>query len=349
MEVVGAFNPGAILSADDQDGDGEVVLLVRVAERPKARQPGRTALPRWEPGQGIVVDQVHNDELEMIDARVVRKKADGALRLTFISHLRVMRSRDGRTIDALDGPRFVPETKFETYGVEDPRITRIDGRYYITYVAVSVHGAATALASTSDFQTFERHGIIFCPENKDVVLFPEKIGGRYTAIHRPNPSMHFSPPAMWLARSDDLMHWGGHEPLLTSTRQAGQGVWDAGRVGAGCPPLLTPCGWLEVYHGNNQSQQRDGTDKGVGAYFGAAFLMDADEPRRIVGHSGGPILAPQEEFETDGFLPNVVFPTALVQRGEIMLIYYGAADAHTGVVGFDRGALLAACTDNRRR
>src|SRR5439155_20611952 len=116
--------------------------------------------------------------------------------------------------------RFPPGTPLEEFGVEDARITWLDGRYRITYVAVSRHGAATALASTADFLTFERHGIVFCPENKDVVLFPERIDDEYGALPRPNPATPFCRPGMWVARSTDLIHWGRHDVLHT-----GAGSW----------------------------------------------------------------------------------------------------------------------------
>ena len=330
LEVVGTFNPGAAAVPG-----GEVVLLVRVAERPRRRRPGCTALPRHEPGRGLVIDQVPDEQLEPIDARVVRRRSDGCIRLTFISHLRVVRSRDGRHIDDPDAGRFLPLTANETYGVEDPRITRIGHRFWFTYVAVSPHGAATALASTTDFRRFERHGLIFCPENKDVLLFPQRIRGRHAALHRPNPATHFAAPEMWLAWSDDLLHWGGHQRLL-----GGGCGWSAGRIGGGCPPLPTGRGWLAIYHGNDRAA--GGPHGNVGAYAAAAFLMDRDDPTRIVAHSDGPILRAEADFERRGFLPDIVFPTGLVEQEQTVLVYYGAADACTGVVGFDRDDLLAA-------
>ena len=177
--VVGVFNPGAVRF------DGEVVLLVRVAEWPREKRPGFFGLPRWDATEGLTVDWMPDTEWESVDPRVVRRKADGLIRLTFTSHLRVVRCGDGRTVREISNVTFQAQAEIEEYGVEDPRITWLNGRYYFTYVAVSRHGPATALASTTDFRTFERHGIIFCPENKDVVLFPERIGGNYTALHRP--------------------------------------------------------------------------------------------------------------------------------------------------------------------
>lgn len=320
FEVVGAFNPGAVATGN---GD-EVVLLVRIAERPREQRPGYTALPRWDVAAGRpVVDWVSNAELEVVDPRIMKVRRTGLWRLTFTSHLRVIRSPDGRSIRSVDGPRFVPQLPAEEFGVEDPRITRIGDRFYFTYVAVSRHGAATALASTTDFRTFERHGVIFCSENKDVVLFPERIGGEYVALHRPNPSSPFCLPEMWLARSSDLVHWGRHEYFL-----GGAGTWDTGRIGAGPPPVRTPDGWLHIYHGN----QRETEPGVVGAYAAGALLLDLDEPSRIVARSPEPVLTPDAEHERAGFVPNVIFPTGLVPRGDRLLIYCGAADSVTGLV-----------------
>src|SRR6516165_2863428 len=170
FEVVGVFNPGAVRVGD------EVVVLVRVAERPRERRPGFTGLPRWGPAGGLTIDWVPDAELEPVDPRVVRRKADGLVRLTFTSHLRVVRCGGGRAVQEVTGVTFRPQEDVEEFGVEDPRITPLDGRFYFTYVAVSRHGPATALASTTDFRTFQRHGVVFCAENKDVVLFPERIG-----------------------------------------------------------------------------------------------------------------------------------------------------------------------------
>ena len=208
---------------------------------------------------GLTIDWVPDAELEPVDPRVVRRKADGLVRLTFTSHLRVVRCGDGRAVQEVTGVTFRPQEEVEEFGVEDPRITPLDGRFYFTYVAVSRHGPATALACTTDFRTFERHGVIFCPENKDVVLFPERIGGTYAALHRPVCGTPFTRPEMWVARSPDLIHWGTHAPLGVSG-----GEWQSGRVGAGPPPVRVPGGWLAIYHGNRHPT-RPGE---VGTYYG---------------------------------------------------------------------------------
>jgi predicted GH43/DUF377 family glycosyl hydrolase len=325
-EVIGTFNPGAVRFGD------EVVLLVRVAERPRERRAGWTALPRWSSGEGFIVDWTRDEELELVDPRVVRRLSDGLLRLTFVSHLRVATSRDGTTIDRVGPPAMVPQTSDEEFGVEDPRITPLDGGYYITYVAVSRHGAATALASTSDFQSFERHGIIFCPENKDVVLFPERVANSYVALHRPVGGTQFTVPEMWIAYSPDLLHWGGHRYLY-----GGQRAWETGRIGGGTPPIAVDEGWLEIYHGN----LRPTLPGEVGAYFGAVMLLAKDDPARVLRTGRETILTPTEDFEREGFVANVVFPTAVVENGDRLLIYYGASDKYSAVAELDREAVMA--------
>jgi beta-1,2-mannobiose phosphorylase / 1,2-beta-oligomannan phosphorylase len=262
----------------------------------------------------------------------MRHRHTGLVRLTFISHLRVFRSRDGRKIDDFDGLSFLPANEREEFGLEDPRITCIDGRYYITYVAVSRHGPATALASTTDFKTLERHGIIFCPENKDVVLLPERVDGQYIALHRPLGDMPFCRPEMWIARSPDLVNWGSHRYLF-----AGAGDWEEGRVGAGAPPLATPEGWLEIYHGNRRPE--DVCD--IGAYCGGAMLLAKDDPGRVVKVSQEPIFEPQLEFEKEGFVARVVFPTGVLEDGDRLLIYYGASDKYCAMVEVSRRDVMS--------
>jgi len=327
FEVVGVFNPGAVKLGDD------IVLLVRVAERLRERRAGYTSFPYWDDGE-LNFNWIPNEELEPLDPRLVRIRATGLVRLTFTSHLFVVRlTADGRAIkDRLD-ITFQPEHEYEEFGVEDPRMTCIDGRCYITYVAVSRHGPATALASTTDFRTFHRHGIIFCPENKDVVFFPAKLGQHYVALHRPVCGTPFTRPEMWLAYSEDLLHWGKHEPLCFPDTD-----WQSGRLGAGCPPVHVPEGWLVLYHGNRRPQ----CPGDVGAYTGGALLLAADNPAHVVRRSIEPLMEPELPFEINGFIPKVVFPTGIIEAGDEYLVYYGAADTCTAVVGFNRSELLAA-------
>jgi predicted GH43/DUF377 family glycosyl hydrolase len=228
-------------------------------------------------------------------------------------------------------PLAVSET-WEEFGMEDPRITPIAGQYLVTYVAVSRQGAATALASTSDFTRFTRHGIIFPPENKDVVLFPDLLAGSYFALHRPNGATPFTRPQMWTARSPDGLHWGQHQAL-----SIGGADWNSGRVGAGTPPIRFNGGWLAIYHGN----RRPSGEGLVGDYVGASLLLDANEPARILRQSAQPLLAPTESFEREGFVANVVFPTGVIEREDAIVVVYGASDKYCAVTEFSRRELQA--------
>lgn len=315
FRVLGAFNPAAVRAGES------VVLIVRVAEQPLEERPGCVALPRYDNAGRQVIDWLARSAVDQIDRRVVRVRESGAARLTSASYLRAVSVSLDHVVQHL-GPAILPHGECEEYGIEDPRITRLDDRYYITYVSVSRHGAATSLMSTTDFQTFERHGVIFPPENKDVVLLPERVGGQYVALHRPVCNIPFTQPEMWIARSPDLVHWGEHAPLY-----GGQAAWETGRVGAGAPPVRTPRGWLEIYHGN----RRPVGHGDIGAYCGGGMVLDAENPGRIVQLAAQPLLEPSEPFETHGFVPNVVFPGGVVEDGERVLVYYGAADEATAV------------------
>lgn len=327
-EVIGVFNPGVTRLG------AETILLARVAERPRLRRPGWTAHPRWTRDQGCVVDWVHNDNLEARDPRVVQHRQTGLVRLTFLSHLRVFRSRDGRTIDNLSTPPIMPADESEEFGVEDPRITILNGTFYITYVAVSRHGPATALASTTDFKSFRRHGIIFCPENKDVVLMPAQFGGCYVALHRPLGDMPFCRPEMWIAWSPDLLHWGSHRYLF-----AGAGDWEQGRVGAGAPPIAVSDGWLEIYHGNRRPQ----VVGEVGAYCGGALLLAPNDPSQVIKVGREPILEPEFDFEQEGFVDRVVFPTGVLMEDGKLLVYYGASDKYCAMTELRLDDVLHQC------
>jgi len=343
FEVIGAFNPGVA------EVSGQVVLLVRVAERPRESRTGFIGLPRFTTHSELAVDWVRQEDVEFIDPRVVQLLETGCVRLTFVSHLRVVRLNGDSTVEKIaakgstalggqidcekiEGAAFVPREPWEEFGVEDPRITRTDGRFYFTYVAVSRHGAATALASTDDFQQFTRHGIIFPPENKDVVLFPERVDNQHVALHRPNGRTPFTPPEMWIARSSDLISWGRHAPVFAE--KAG---WESGRVGAGAPPIQTALGWLEIYHGN----RRPTAAGEVGQYVAAAIVLDAHDPRRVIARSSEPLFTPTEPFEREGFVADVVFPTGVVSRGDSLVVYYGASDTYTGVAELSLQDVLA--------
>ena len=317
LRVVSVFNAAALLWGE------ETLLLLRVAEAPAHVAEDEVAVPIVTSGPddcpNISILHFHKNipGLDLRDPRGILFQGDQYL--TTISHLRLARSRDGMhfTVDA--APALFPNKSYEEYGIEDPRMTLLDGRVYITYTAVSRSGICVALASTTDFLDYTRHGLILPPENKNVVLFPERIQGQYMMIHRPTGGS-LGGLQMWLASSPDLLHWGAYRPLMAK-RPA---LWDSMRIGAGAVPIKTAAGWLEIYHGVS-------TELG---YCLGAVLLDLADPSRVLARSPLPLLSPESDYERSGFYSNVVFTcgatvTHTPSEGEVVHIYYGAVDETT--------------------
>ena len=326
FEVVGVFNPAAI-----QVGD-ETVLLVRVAEAPRAVPADHVAAPIYDPESREVIVRTwprNAPGVDTSDPRLIVVGRDTFL--TSISHFRRARSRDGLHFEVDATPAFSSQDALEAFGVEDARITRLGERYWINYTAVSSAGIATGLASSRDLLTFERHGIIFAPPNRDVTLFPEQVGGRYLALHRPMPE-DIGSPAIWLASSPDLLAWGQHR-LVASARP---GMWDDLKVGGGAVPFRVQvagrAAWLAVYHGVTASPL---------TYSLGALLLDGDDPGKVLGRSRTPILFPEATYELKGFFANVTFTCGLVLDGDRVRIYYGASDGVTCVADLSLAGILA--------
>ena len=160
--------------------------------------------------------------------------------LSHISHLRLARSSDGVKFEIDPKPTIMPSSRLEEYGVEDPRITEIDGVFHVTYVSVSRLGIATSRLTTRDFNSFEHHGVMMHPDQKDVVLFPERVNEQYLAFTRPMPGSFGRVLGIWLAESDDLVHWGHHRPIALPQRACGtRCVWGP----AVCRSVYRTVGW----------------------------------------------------------------------------------------------------------
>lgn len=323
LEVVGVFNPAAI-----QIGE-ETVLLLRVAEAPCGVPAGQVAAAVLDPATGQIAVERFDRSDPAVDAGSDSRMftVRGQTYLTSISHLRVARSKDGVHFDVAPRPALVAADPLEAFGVEDPRVTALDGGFLVNYTAVSPAGIATALAVTSDFVRFERRGIIFPPNNRDAAIFPARIGGRACALHRPMPD-GIGRPSMWLAWSDDLRHWGDHR-MLAGPR-AGQ--WDDLKIGGGAVPIEIPDGWLAIYHGVTAAPL---------TYSLGALLLDRMDPSRMLGRSRAPILAPEADYEVGGFFGNVVFTCGAIKVGDAVRIYYGAADGVTAVADIPLADIVA--------
>lgn len=321
LEVMCAFNAGAT------SFQGETMLLLRVAERPIPREGyvSTAFMDPDRPGQLRELHVRHDDpELLSTDPRFFIYR--GVFYLTSVSHLRLARSRDGRRFSIDASPALAPAAACEAYGCEDPRITRLRGWYYINYSSIAPTGVTTSLARTRDFVTYERLGIMFAPDNKDIALFPEKVGGSYACFHRPS-AKQIGPPALWLAFSNNLRDWGRHQYIMGPR----PGAWDSERVGCGAAPIRTDRGWLQFYHGANEHTR----------YCVGAVLLNLEQPWKVLARPQAPLLAPEAPYELQGLMPNVVFHNGLVERrGGKVDLYYGAADTTTCVATLNVGEVL---------
>lgn len=245
---------------------------------------------------------------------------------TGISRLTVARSRDGYTGWEVDVERSMwpdIESWSERWGIEDPRLTQIDGRWYVVYTGFSSLGPLVCLAVTDDFRTFERLGVVQVPENKDAALFPRRINGRYAMIHRPVARDGYVGAHIWISWSDDLCHWGDPSPLVEARRG---GWWDANKVGLGPPPLEVELGWLIMYHGVR-------TTAAGSLYRIGVALLDPDDPTKVLARSNEWIFGPLAPYEIAGDVPDVVFPCGWILEDdrETIRLYYGAADTCVAV------------------
>ena len=270
---------------------------------------------------------------------------------SYISRLGYATSRDGITFERKKEPIFKPKEEYEKWGCEDPRITPLNDKFYMTYVTLSNSALnvncspRTALASTEDFIGFERHGLI-TPENisdKDVVFFPEKIGGRYVMLHRPSGDQgtmfETKRPSIWIAYSKDLKEWKDHKLIMKPEQR-----WEMDRIGAGPPPIRLKDGWLLIYHGVESIGKNisiyDGKLSVVKRIYRAgAVILDLDDPSKVIARTEKPILQPEKKYEKEGDVPNTVFPSGAVIFKEKLYVYYGGADTCINLAFADTNSL----------
>ncbi len=309
-EVIGAFNGGVAKYGD------ETLLLLRVAEKPIAAHENEVVAPYFNV-QEQKLERVSFDKNDPTynfeDPRMIRHKDNlgGFIYLTSISYIRIARSKDGHNFTLDKEPFLYPFNEYQTFGIEDARVMQMEDTYYITFSAVSECGVADALVTTKDFKTYDYKGNIFAPENKDVLLFPEKISGSYYALHRPS-AKNIGELDIWLASSPDLVNWGNHKRLIGVR----QNSYDDGRVGGGCTPIKTKEGWLILYHGATKGHR----------YVMGAALLDLNDPSIVLKRTTEPFLEPVAEYEKNGFFGDVVFACGTIQEGDLLKMYYGVAD-----------------------
>lgn len=206
----------------------------------------------------------------------------------------------------------------------DPRVAWIEDRYWITWCN-GYHGPTIGIAYTFDFQDFYQCENAFLPFNRNGVLFPQKINGKYAMLSRPSDNGHTPFGDIFYSESPDMCFWGKHRHVM-SPAAFEDSAWQCTKIGAGPIPIETSEGWLLIYHGVLRSCN------GYVYSFGSAIL-DLEQPWKVKFRSGPYLLSPQKDYECMGDVPNVVFPCAALHDPETkrIAIYYGCADTVTGL------------------
>lgn len=232
----------------------------------------------------------------------------------FVSRVGYAVSTDGLKWNKLEEPVLSPHRDREDYrGIEDPRVTELDGVFYMCYTCYGINGNYPMIARSENLITWEDVAPLETTENKDHVLFPEKIGGRYAILHRRRPHI-------WIAFSDDMVTWTDHT-IIMSPREDGEGGWDSKSIGANGVPIRTEHGWLLFYHGYAESH----------VYRQSVALLDLNDPSKVLHRPKSYIIEPMETWEIKGDVGNVIFSCSNNVVGDQLYFYYAGADRVVGL------------------
>lgn len=328
--VLGAFNPGLTRLPN-----GNLLMMVRIAEALKNPiVDGAIHAIRWIGDSAYALDAHPLDRFDVSDPRHFEFTSHGrtALGLTSLSWLLpVELSADGlEVVRAHYDKAIAPRADYQCYGIEDARISRIDGAYYMTVCSVSPERHATSLYTSSDGLNYDLHGLVLDHQNKDMLLFEGRVGGKFWALTRPIGASYFlyprdsafeAAPSINLATSPDALHWKPHEaPFIRPLRKHAT----TAKVGGGAPPVLTAKGWLVLYHGVQPNES-------VGAYRTFSALLDADDPTKIIRHdTDTPVLEANADLTAplkhQLYLTDIVFTTGIAELGDSYVVASGEAD-----------------------
>jgi beta-1,2-mannobiose phosphorylase / 1,2-beta-oligomannan phosphorylase len=330
--VLGAFNPGMTRLPN-----GNLLLMVRVAEA--LRQPtfdGHVHAIRWDGGR-YVLDAWPLELCDTSDPRKFLLHGHGwqIMALTSLAWLLpVELSPDGLEVRQLHYDKAIaPQGTYQCYGIEDARISRVEGRWLMTTCSVSPERHSTTLYSSDNALDWTFEGIVLDHQNKDMLIFEGLIGGRYWAQTRPLGALFFAypPGSPWHAgpsinhaTSPDALHWKPHiEPAI----RPHAGTAATARIGGGTPPILTEVagkrGWLTLWHGVEPKQI-------VGIYRTYWSLLDPDEPWKVLATSHAPLIEADPDLtrpiEEQMYLDDVVFSTGIVEEDDHFVVASGEAD-----------------------
>ncbi|QPC82362.1 glycosidase [Phototrophicus methaneseepsis] len=277
---------------------------MRLVRHPQSPLMYPNPLHRWE-AMNVFNSAVvqHNGLFHML------YRAQG---VDFISHIGYAVSKDGLKWNRLEEPVISPHLGRDDYrGVEDPRVTPLDGKFYMTYTLYGENSFYPMIAQSNNLIDWEDIGPLEKAENKDHVLFPEKMGGRYVILHR-------RPKHIWIGYSDDLLNWTDHEVIMSPRPDNG---WDATSIGSNGVPIKTEYGWLLFYHGYNEEH----------VYRQSVALLDLEDPRKVLHRPKDIIMEPEETWEIKGDVPNVIFSCSANVVGDDLYFYYAGADRLIGL------------------
>ena len=326
--VLGAFNPGLTRLPN-----GNLLMMVRVAEALKTPIfGGHVHSIRWDEGR-YRLDPWPLDLVDTADPRVFKLRAGGwrVIALTSLSWLLpVELAPDGLQVVAMHYDKAIaPQYSLQCYGVEDPRISQVNGRYLMTTCSVSPERQSATLYSSDNGLDWTFEDILLDHQNKDMLIFEGLIGDEYWAQTRPLGDLYFAypPGSDWragpsinLATSKDSLYW---KPCRKPGLRPHAGTVATARMGGGAPPVLTPDGWLSLWHGVEPKEI-------VGIYRTYWSMLDAADPSRVVRSDHTPLLEPNPELtrpiEHQMYLRDVVFTTGIVDAGDHYIIASGEAD-----------------------
>jgi predicted GH43/DUF377 family glycosyl hydrolase len=311
-------------------------------DNPMGCKAGQDVIRRCEGNPLVTLESLPFRASDIWNAGVVRVGDEVLLLLTIetlVGQYTIYRahSNDGLNF-TVEGEPFLepvesgPQEMYENGGIRDPRITPIDGEFYITYIADGHHGLRLGLARTTDFQSVERLAYISQVDVRAGALFSRTIGGRHAVLKRPDAGC-----SIWLSTSADLEFWGNESVVMTPRG----GYWDSNRIGAAAPPIEIDAGWLLIYYGEKL------TSAGPLVRLGAAML-DRDDPSHVIGRSNIPILSPRERYERVGDVPNVVFSCGALIEGDDVVVYYGASDSCICRGSAPLGDILRLCFEGEK-
>jgi beta-1,2-mannobiose phosphorylase / 1,2-beta-oligomannan phosphorylase len=339
--LLGAFNPGMTRLAN-----GNLLLMVRIAESIKEPiKEGKFHYIRWTPDKKYVVEEHPTYQLDTRDPRKFRFLEYDHIKVfgltSFSWLLPVELSPDGLTVLAIHYDKIIEPTEpYQEYGIEDPRITKIGLDYYMTTCSVSSERHSTTLYHSADGLNYTLRGIIMDHQNKDMILFPERINGKYYAMTRPLGDLYFTTgadaealpgPSINLSVSPDLFHW---KPVENTFIRARKNSLISYKLGGGAPPVLTEKGWLCLFHG----VEKNGP---VGRYRTFMALLDPRNPEKILTlNDRTPVLEANPALTSHLsewiYLKDVVFTTGIDAWEDRFIIASGELDLACRMTHLDR-------------